>query len=90
MIIKILDLVITNNPYLEKINIFKEQFPFYIIFISIDPSKIDINVHPTKTEIKIEDEKNINQILRAVVRRALASHIQVPEEKGFDDNKSLD
>jgi DNA mismatch repair protein MutL len=67
----------------------KEQFPFYIIFISIDPSKIDINVHPTKTEIKFEDEKNIYQILRAVVRRALASHIQVPEEKGFDDNQFM-
>ncbi len=67
----------------------KEQFPFYIIFISIDPSKIDINVHPTKTEIKFEDEKNIYQILRAVVRRALASHIQVPDEVGFDDNQFM-
>lgn len=67
----------------------KEQFPLYVIYISIDPAQIDINIHPTKTEIKFEDEKNIYQILRAVVRKALGSHIQMPEEKGFDDNQFM-
>lgn len=67
----------------------KEQFPLYVIYISIDPAQIDINIHPTKTEIKFEDEKNIYQIIRAVVRKALASHIQMPDESNFDDNQFL-
>ncbi len=37
----------------------KEQFPFYVLNIQIDPSQIDINIHPTKTEVKFEDEKNV-------------------------------
>ncbi len=37
----------------------KGQYPLYVISIQIDPSKIDINVHPTKQEIKFEDEKGI-------------------------------
>jgi DNA mismatch repair protein MutL len=67
----------------------KEQFPLYVIYISIDPAQIDINIHPTKTEIKFEDEKNIYQIIRAVVRKALATHVQVPKEVGFDDNQFM-
>ncbi len=76
-----------NNAYEGLLT--KEQFPLYVIYISIDPAQIDINIHPTKTEIKFEDEKNIYQIIRAVVRKALASHIQVPEEPGFDDNQFM-
>ncbi|MFI5222407.1 MAG: DNA mismatch repair endonuclease MutL [Bacteroidia bacterium] len=56
----------------------KEQFPFYIIFIEIGPSKIDVNVHPTKTEIKFEDEKSIYHIVRAVVKKALGQLYHVP------------
>jgi len=67
----------------------KEQFPLYVLFISIDPAQIDINIHPTKTEIKFEDDRNIYQIIRAVVRKALASHIQLPQETGFDDNQFI-
>jgi len=35
----------------------KDSFPSYVLFIDIDPGQIDINVHPTKQEIKFEDEK---------------------------------
>ena len=68
----------------------KEQFPLYVLHISIDPSQIDVNIHPTKTEIKFEDEKNIYQILRAVIRKALGGILQAPEMNiGFDDNRFM-
>lgn len=45
--------------------------PFYVLFIEIDPSHIDINIHPTKTEVKFDDEKAIYAIIRSAVRQAL-------------------
>ncbi len=45
--------------------------PFYVLFIEIDPSHIDINIHPTKTEIKFDDERSIYAIVMAAVRRAI-------------------
>lgn len=45
--------------------------PFYIIFIDIDPKLIDINVHPTKQEIKFEDEQLIYGFINAAIRRSL-------------------
>lgn len=56
-----------------------DTFPSYLFYISIDPSRIDVNVHPTKTEIKFEDDKIIYQILRAVVRKAIAQFVPTPE-----------
>jgi DNA mismatch repair protein MutL len=52
----------------------KESFPFYVLFLDIAPEHIDINVHPTKTEIKFDDEKSIYAIVQASVRKALGSH----------------
>ncbi|MCS6823776.1 MAG: DNA mismatch repair endonuclease MutL [Cytophagaceae bacterium] len=54
------------------------SYPFYVLNLEIDPSKIDINVHPTKTEIKFEDEKAIYSILRSTVKKALAQHNITP------------
>src|SRR4030043_252369 len=48
-----------------------EAIPTYFIFMETDPASIDINIHPTKTEIKFEDERSIWQILMASVREAL-------------------
>ena len=48
-----------------------ESVPSYFIFMETDPASIDINIHPTKTEIKFEDERSIWQILMASVREAL-------------------
>ncbi|MBN2862256.1 MAG: DNA mismatch repair endonuclease MutL, partial [Bacteroidales bacterium] len=48
-----------------------ETIPAYFIFMESDPASIDINIHPTKTEIKFEDERAIWQILMASVREAL-------------------
>ncbi|SKB74851.1 DNA mismatch repair protein MutL [Sphingobacterium nematocida] len=55
-----------------------DSFPLYVLFIEIDPAKIDINVHPTKTEIKYEDEKAIYAILRSAVKRSLGRYNIAP------------
>ncbi len=64
-------------------------YPLYVLFIDIDPSKIDINVHPTKTEIKYQDEKAIYAIIRSAVKRSLGRYNITPtldfnQETGFD------
>ncbi|MGB8489787.1 MAG: DNA mismatch repair endonuclease MutL [Bacteroidales bacterium] len=55
-----------------------DSVPSYFIFMEIDPASIDINIHPTKTEIKFEDERSIWQILMASVREALGRFNIVP------------
>jgi DNA mismatch repair protein MutL len=55
-----------------------EAFPMYILFIDIDPARIDINVHPTKQEIKFDDERLVYNYLRVAVRHALGQHAVMP------------
>jgi DNA mismatch repair protein MutL len=55
-----------------------EAIPSYFIYTEVDPGSIDINIHPTKTEIKFEDERAIWQILMASVREALGRFNIVP------------
>jgi DNA mismatch repair protein MutL len=55
-----------------------EAIPSYIIFMEADPASIDINIHPSKTEIKFEDERSIWQILMASVREALGRFNIIP------------
>ncbi|MCC6600985.1 MAG: DNA mismatch repair endonuclease MutL [Crocinitomicaceae bacterium] len=50
------------------------NFPLYLLYLTIDPEQIDINIHPTKTEIKFRDERAIYAILHAAVKRALGKH----------------
>ena len=54
-----------------------EQVP-YILYMQVDPSSIDVNIHPTKTEIKFENEQAIWQILMAAVKEALGRFNAVP------------
>ncbi|WP_160066989.1 DNA mismatch repair endonuclease MutL [Sphingobacterium bovisgrunnientis] len=65
-----------------------ETFPMYVLFIDIDPSKIDINVHPTKTEIKYEDDKAIYAIIRSAVKRSLGRYNITPS-LDFDQETSF-
>lgn len=65
-----------------------DSYPLYVLFIDIDPAKIDINVHPTKTEIKYQDEKSIYAIVRSAVKRSLGRYNIAPsldfnQETGF-------
>jgi DNA mismatch repair protein MutL len=48
-----------------------QTYPGYFIFFSVDPQRLDVNIHPTKTEVKFEDESMIYAVLRSAVRRAL-------------------
>ena len=56
----------------------KDGFPMYTLFIDLDPSQIDINVHPTKQEIKFEDEKIIYTFVKSAVKHALAQFSITP------------
>ena len=51
---------------------------FFCNFLDIDPSKIDVNIHPTKTEIKFEDERAIHTIIRTAVKHALGQYNIAP------------
>jgi DNA mismatch repair protein MutL len=64
------------NAFNEMIG--KDSFPMYVLFIDLDPSQIDINVHPTKQEIKFEDEKIVYAFVQAAVKHALAQFSIAP------------
>jgi len=55
-----------------------DSFPLYVLFIDLDPTQIDVNVHPTKQEIKFEDEKIIYAFVQAAVKHALAQFSIAP------------
>lgn len=65
-----------NSAFEEMIA--KDSFPSYVLYIDLDPSQIDINVHPTKQEIKFEDEKIIYAFVQAAVKHALAQFSIAP------------
>jgi DNA mismatch repair protein MutL len=66
-----------------------DSFPSYFIYMESSPESIDINIHPTKTEIKFEDEKAIFHILLASVREALGRNNLVPSID-FDRDTSIE
>ncbi len=55
-----------------------DSYPFYVLFLDIDPKNIDINVHPTKTEIKFTDERTVYAIVQSAVRQAIGTHNLTP------------
>ncbi|MCB0606841.1 MAG: DNA mismatch repair endonuclease MutL [Lewinella sp.] len=59
-------------------DILKDAYPFYVIFLDIDPSQIDINVHPTKQEIKFDDEKLVYNYLKVAIRHSLGQFSVMP------------
>ena len=54
------------------------EMPSYFIYFQVDPATIDVNIHPTKTEIKFENEQPIRQILLAAIRETLAKSSAIP------------
>ena len=56
----------------------KNTYPLYVIFLEVDPATIDINVHPTKQEIKFEDERLVYNYLKVAVRHALGQYSITP------------
>lgn len=65
----------------------KGDYPFFILFITLDPKKVDINVHPSKLEVKFEEEKNIYNLVLAVIKKSLGHYDLIPNiEFGEEDN----
>lgn len=56
----------------------KGDYPFFVLFISLDPSRVDINIHPSKLEVKFEDEKDIYLFVQSVVKKSLGSFDLTP------------
>lgn len=81
-----------KSPYLNHaiMNVYdttipEAHFPFYILFLETDPQNIDINIHPTKTEVKFEDERTVYSLLQSVVKKALFS-MDLGLETSFEEN----
>ncbi|MBR2771068.1 MAG: DNA mismatch repair protein MutL, partial [Bacteroidales bacterium] len=75
-----------ENAFMEMIP--KDSFPGYFINIEVDPSDIDINIHPTKTEVNFLDVKLVYAILHAAVRKAIGQHNLSPMID-FDESSDL-
>ncbi|MEM1093946.1 MAG: DNA mismatch repair endonuclease MutL [Bacteroidota bacterium] len=55
------------------------SYPFFSLFLSLDPRHVDVNVHPTKAEVKFDDERGIYAFLQSVVRKAIGQHLLTPQ-----------
>ena len=64
----------------------EKYYPSYFINLTIDPERIDVNIHPTKTEIKFEDEKSIYAILRSSVQKSLGEYNISPSIDFLQEN----
>lgn len=56
----------------------KGDYPFFILFLDIDPGRIDVNVHPSKLEVRFDDDKGIYNFILSVIRKNLAEYDLVP------------
>ena len=56
----------------------KGDYPFFLLFLDIDPQRIDVNVHPSKLEVRFDDDKDVYSFVLAVVKKSLATHDLVP------------
>ena len=64
------------------------QFPLYVLFLTIDPSRLDVNIHPTKTEVKFDEDRTIQALLLPGIRRGLGKYAVAPS-LDFDQESSL-
>ena len=62
-----------------------DRYPFFLVFMDIDPQQLDVNIHPAKTEVKFEDETTVYSLLQTATKKALAAH-----QAGGDINFDLD
>src|SRR5690606_10020015 len=53
-------------------------FPFYVLFLETDPARVDVNVHPTKQEVKFDDDRMMYAYLSAAIKHALARYNIAP------------
>ncbi len=69
----------------------KGDYPFFVLYLSINPKKVDVNVHPSKLEIKFEDEKEIYTFVNAIIKKTLGSYDLIPSVSinKFDEREKL-
>lgn len=84
-----------KNPYLHHSieNAFRElipddAFPTYFIYLTVDPKTIDVNIHPTKTEVNFQDVKNIYAILHSAVRQSIGK-FNITPSLDFEQEQGL-
>jgi DNA mismatch repair protein MutL len=63
--------------------------PYYFIFFEIDPAHVDINIHPTKTEIKFDDERTIYALLHSIIRKGLGAYHRAPLIQPIEEDQSI-
>ncbi|HOM65624.1 MAG TPA: DNA mismatch repair endonuclease MutL [Ignavibacteriales bacterium] len=63
----------------------KSEYPFFVLFLEIDPKQIDINIHPSKLEIKFDDEKIIWVTINNIIKKSIAKYDLIPDV-GLNDN----
>ena len=72
----------------------ENTFPFFALFLELDPRRVDVNVHPTKAEVKFDDKSGIYGFLRSTAQDALRTHTVTPQweqpEQGGEQEKSTD
>ena len=66
-----------------------DQYPGYFLYLEVDPSSIDINIHPTKTEVKFDDENTLYAILRSTIKHSLGQ-FNVAPVLDFEHDPNLD
>ncbi len=79
------------DAYLGRLNVGK--FPFFVLNISLDGSKVDVNVHPTKQEVRFSDSLNIYDCIYSCVENTLRENQEIPslfpsEKRGFSNTVS--
>lgn len=58
-------------------------FPFFAVFLRVDPTRVDVNVHPTKMEVKFADDRLIYALLRTAVKQTLNTNAVIPVANDF-------
>ena len=66
----------------------RNQYPLYVLFLTIDPARLDVNIHPTKTEVKFDEERHVLSLLLPAIRRGLGKYAVAPS-LDFDQETGL-
>jgi DNA mismatch repair protein MutL len=65
----------------------KGDYPFFVLFLSIDPSRVDVNIHPSKLEVKFDDDRDVYHFVMAVIKKSLGMYDLVPSMT-FDETEN--